>query len=101
MSFLLDSVNQIHNQDLKETFANCALEALTASGKLSKDNLSGLQVEFGYLLVIPKHGTEALFKIIHENQIFYFAVQKEKLLVLDLNEERYQSITEFMLKQHT
>ena len=51
--------------------------------------------------MIKNHGLEALFKIIKEYKIYYFAAQKGKLQLINIDENQYYSTIEYMLKQHT
>ena len=50
--------------------------------------------------MINDHGLEALFKIIKEEKIYYFAVQQETLKLLEITEEQFQSVTQHMLDLH-
>lgn len=95
-----ENVNQINNKELKEQLADNALAFLVNSNELQPQEFSGIKAEFGYVLMIKDHGLEALFKIIKEEKIFYFAVQQETLKLLEITEEQFQSVTQHMLDLH-
>lgn len=90
--------NEINNRKLKENLANEALKTLTKDKDYNQ--LAYTKCEFGYLFVIEGHGLEALFKITTDKGTFYFAAQKNQLLVLNINEERFQTTTETFLSLH-
>lgn len=69
--------------------------------KLTEDDFAGLKAEFGYLLMIEGHGLEALFKIIKNEDVYYFAAQQDQLSLLEINESLYQSTVKNMLSMHT
>lgn len=81
--------NEIENKVLKENIANAALAQLCQGEDY--ESLAYTKVEFGYLFDIEDHGIEALFKIITDKEIFYFAVQGPKLLRLTLTEELFSA----------
>lgn len=65
------------------------------------EELAYTKVEFGYLFDIEGHGIEALFKIVTDRTIAYFAVQGTKMLKLDFSEELFQSTVDGFLKLHS
>lgn len=90
--------NEITNKDLKEMLADTALGILVQGEDY--EELAGTTVQFGYLFDIDNHGLEALFKIVTDKNISYFAAQGEKLMRLDFNDELFQSTTETFLSLH-
>lgn len=90
--------NEITNKELKEMLANTALKIL--SHKEDYNDLAGTTVQFGYLFDIDDHGIEALFKVITDKTTAYFAVQGEKMMRLNFNEELFQSTTDAFLSLH-
>lgn len=94
------NTNQISNKELKETLADTALALLVNTQEITVDDFVGIKAEFGYLLMIKDHGLEGLFKIIKDDKIYYFAAQKEKLQLINIDENQYCSTIEYMLKQH-
>ena len=87
--------NEIENKELKENIANTALTLL--SEDIDYENLAYTKVEFGYLFDIDEHGIEALFKIITDKTIKYFAVQGTKMIILDFSEELFQTTVDGFL----
>lgn len=90
--------NEINNKKLTEVLANTALKIMV-QGEDYRD-LAGTTVKFGYLFDIDNHGIEALFKIITDKTTAYFAVQGEKMMRLNFNEELFQGTTENFLRIH-
>lgn len=93
--------NQIANTELKEKLADSALAVLINAQKITHENLAGIKAEFGYLLMIEDHGLEALFKIIQNDDVYYFAVQQDKLMMVNIIESQYEATVAHMLSQHT
>lgn len=50
--------------------------------------------------MLENHGIEALFKIIKDDKIFYFAFQQNTLKFLDISEQQFESVTQHMLDLH-
>ena len=57
--------NLLSDRQLKENLPDTALSVLLNQQELSltKEDFTGIEAEFGYLLMIADHGLEALFKI--------------------------------------
>ena len=68
-------VNQINNKELKEKLLDNALAFLVNANEIKPEDFKCIQAKFGYLLLLENHGIEALFKIIKDDKIFYFAFQ--------------------------
>ena len=90
--------NEIGNKELKENIANTALSLLIKDDDY--ENLTCTKVEFGYLFDIDGHGIEALFKVITDKTIKYFAVQGTKMMILDFSEELFQTTVDGFLNLH-
>lgn len=90
--------NEISNKELQENLANAALQILKEGEDYNQ--LEHTRCEFGYLFVIDGHGLEALFKIITDKGIFYFAAQKSSILRLKFNEKLFKSTTDTFLSMH-
>ena len=95
-----EEVNQINNRELKEQLADSALAFLLNQKLLEQTDLPGIKVEFGYLLMLKNHGMEALFKVIRDDKVFYFACQQKTLRHVGITEEQFQSVTAHMLDMH-
>ncbi len=93
-------VNQINNKELKEELLDNALAVLVDANEIKPEDFKGIQAKFGYLLMIENHGLEALFKIIKDDKIFYFAFQQNTLRFLDISEQQFESVTQHMLDLH-
>lgn len=90
--------NEIDNPELKENLANTAISTL----RQSEDYVDHkkIQYEFGYLYMIEGHGVEALFKVITDTAIAYFAAQGDKMMRLNFNDELFQITTMSFLSLH-
>ncbi len=79
--------NEIGNKEMKELLGNTALSVLHEQGNTGGDT----KVEFGYLFSFDGHGIESLFKLTNDKGIFYFAAQKDQLILLDFDEGTYNA----------
>lgn len=93
-------VNQIGNKELKDRILDNALAFLVNAKEFETKDFEGIQAKFGYLLMLENHGIEALFKIIKDEKVFYFAVQQQTLRLLDISEQQFESVTQHMLDLH-
>ena len=90
--------NEIENKELKEYLGDIALSGIQQG--VEYNNLAGLTLEFGYLFDIDDRGIEALFKVITDIGTFYFVVQKNSLMKIDITEDMFVHTTEQFLKMH-
>jgi hypothetical protein len=90
--------NQIDNKRIKEGLGDAALASLKQGEHY--DELAGLQLEFGYLFTIEDHGLEALFRITTDKQTIYFAAQKNKLMMLNIDEAQFNAYTRAWYEYH-
>lgn len=93
-------VNQIENKELKDILLDNALAFLVNAKEIETKDFEGIKAQFGYLLMIENHGLEALFKLIHDEKIFYFAVQQQTLKLLNITEQQFESVTQHMVDLH-
>jgi len=84
--------NEINNKELRESLGNTALSVLQQG--VDYRDLAGLTVEFGYLFDISGRGIEALFKVVTDMGVFYFAVQKSSLMRINITEDIFVLTTE-------
>ncbi len=90
--------NEINNPNIKEALANTAISILEQG--VDYDDLANTKVTFGYVFDIDNHGFEALFKVITDKTICYFAAQGENLIRLNFNEDLFKSTVEGFLERH-
>ena len=100
MAMINDEVDQMQNKGLKEELADNALTVLVNQKEIELTDLEGVQCTFGYILNIPGHGLEALYKIIKDDKVYYFAFQKDTLRYIGITEEQFLSVTQHMLETH-
>lgn len=93
-------VNQIENKELKDNILDNALAFLVNAKEIETKDFKGIKAQFGYLLMIENHGLEALFKLIKDDKVFYFAVQQQTLKLLNITEQQFESVTQHMLDMY-
>lgn len=92
-------INEIENKELKESIIDIAMNYCFIWNK-DYEQFNNTMCEFGYLFSIKGHGLEGLFKIITDEKTYYFAVQKNKLIGLDFNEELFYMTRDVFLSLH-
>lgn len=95
-----EEVNQMNNQELKEKYANKALFMLSKNSAFDSTYIDSMRVEYGYIFTKTNGNDEALFKIIIEDKVYYFAVQKEQILSININERQYKETVDYMTGYH-
>lgn len=91
-------INEINNSSLKESLADQALGLLRQG--IDYNDLVHTKVKFGYLFNIENHGIEALFKVITDKTIVYFAVQGRQMTILDFSENLFQATVDGFMSLH-
>lgn len=92
--------NEIDNKKIKEFLGNSAIDML-AEGR-DYQSLTGTTCVFGYIFLIKRTSQiEALFKVVTDVDVFYFAAQKGSLMRLNINEETYNNNVSIVLKLHS
>lgn len=90
--------NAIADTALQEKISALAVQMLQPEKEY--EDKAHISVEFGYLFDIEGHGIEALFKLITDRTIAYFAVQGTKLRRLALSEALFRSTVEGFMDLH-
>ena len=94
-------VNQISNFELIRDVSNKALNYLISQNKINPNNLPKIKSEFGYMFTREDGYLEALFKLIVNNEMnFYMALQENKLLLLNMDEQRFRDTVNNMKQMH-
>lgn len=89
--------NEIRNSVLRARLMDAAFNLLAIRDYME---IANTMCTFGYLFDIEGHGIEALFKLKTDRKTAYFAVQGDKLIRLNFNEELFKSTTEDFLELH-
>lgn len=92
--------NLAYDQKLKERLANTAVKMLTDNNIISSNDYRGLAVHMGYIFETEEGNIEALFKVLVNDKIYYFAAQKGSLMSVNLSEDLYQQTVEYMEANH-
>lgn len=93
-------INQIYNREVKEYFANTALDVLIQNNLITEEELKGLSVGWGYLFTTDEGQYEGLFQICLAGKEFYFAAQKGKLMVVNISREMFDQTIAYMRANH-
>lgn len=92
--------NQIHNQQVKNAIVNAAVGGLLDNELIEQEELSSLGVHFAYLFSREDGKIESLLRVEVPEKVFYFAVQDDQLKFLDLDDDRYSEVMEYMRNEH-
>ena len=93
-------INQVYNRELKEYFVNTAIGVLMQNNLITNEELRGLSITMGYLFSTEERQIEGLFNISCAGKDFYFAAQKGKLMMVNINQEMFEQTIEHMKEYH-
>jgi len=94
-------INQINNIKIKEQIGSIAIKTLLTNQIITQDDLVNIKVVFGYLYSKEDGVLEALLYVLTEKQNkYYFAVQNEKILMININEEIFNVTVANMKELH-
>lgn len=94
-------INQINNLKLKEHIGTIAIKTLLSNNIISQENLVNIRVNFGYVFTKNDGKLEALLCVLTEKQDkYYFAIQNEKLMMININEELFEATVNNMKQLH-
>jgi len=93
-------INQIYNRKLKEEMVNASIGILRGNNLVTPEEFAGLGVGFGYLFTTEEGQIEGLFQVAFSGKTFYFAAQKGKLMLVNINDAQYQQTIEYMKSNH-
>ncbi len=91
--------NMINNMELKKNMANSAVYILVQQNLLNENDFPNLQAEFGYIFK-ENEKIEALYKIMWNGNVEYFAVQNGKLMNINIDEKTYIETIDYMNKKY-
>lgn len=94
-------VNKINDRNLTGEIGSKAITFLANNNKIGSNDLQNLQVQFAYLYQRDDGVLEGLFKImLRDGRWFPMALQDGKLLLLTLDETKYNATVEMMMESH-
>ena len=93
-------INQINNRKIKYNIGNASLKLLIDNNFINHEELKNVVLEYGYLFSKEDGNLEALLKISCIQKIYYFAFQKGKLMLVNINERQYVETIEYMKNNH-
>jgi len=79
---------------------NYAISLLLNNSFIQANNLENLTLHWGYIFTKTDGMLEAIFKIIYEERIFYFGIQNGNMTLININEQQYNEIIDYMKKNH-
>lgn len=92
-------INEIGNRELISNIADVMVSMLMNYGKIAKEDLVNFRIEFGYIFTI-NGSVEGLAKASTAKDVFYVAIQKNQMMLLEFNEELYQDTVKNMKSMH-
>ena len=93
-------INQAYNRELKETLVNTAIGVLLDNQLVTQEDFPGLSVQMGYLFSTEEGQIEGLFEIGFTEKSYFFAAQKGKLMMVNINEEMFRQTVAYMKSNH-
>lgn len=92
--------NQMFNYELKSSIGNAAVGIMLNQGLAKESELVNLSMEFGYLFLKDDGVLEGLLKVKLLDRVTYFAAQKGSLMLINIDEEKYNSVVAQMKEFH-
>ena len=92
--------NLIANKELKVNVLDTSVAYLINMNAMTKEDLPYLKAEFGYIYQRDDGYIEALYKIIKGEEIFYLALQENKIMRIDFNEQLFYKTVADMQQMH-
>ena len=92
--------NQMFNYELKNSIGNAAVGIMLNQGLAKESELVNLSMEFGYLFLKDDGVLEGLLKVKLLDRVTYFAAQKGSLMLINIDEEKYNSVVAQMKEFH-
>ena len=93
-------INQMYNRELKENLVNTAIGVLLDNKLMTQEDFKGLGVSTGYLFTTEEGQVEGLFQISFSGKTYYFAAQKGKLMMVNINADMYEQTVAYMRDNH-
>lgn len=93
-------INQIFNRKLKNEMGNAAIALMLENNIITEDDLCDIGLNVGYMFITEANELEALFSVACGEKIFYFAVQHDRLMPVQLNQEMFEQTVSDMKKYH-
>ena len=93
-------VNQIYNREIKEYFINAAIGILMQNDLMKEEDLRGLSVSMGYLFSTDEGQIEGLYCVAVAGTEYFFAAQKGKLMMVNINRQMFEQTIEYMKANH-
>ena len=93
-------VNQFYNREMREYFINTGIGILMQNDLMKEEDLRGLSVNIGYLFTTEEDQVEGLYCISAAGQDHFFAAQKGKLMMVNIDRAMYAQTIEYMKANH-
>ena len=93
-------INQIYNRELRQDLGNTSISILMQNELIKEEELRNLAISVGYMFTTDEGQIEALFNISCGEKSFYFAAQKGKLMLVNINRKMYEQTISYMESCH-
>ena len=93
-------VNQIFNRNLKNQIGNAAIGILLENELIKEDELYSVGLNVGYMFTTEEDELEALFSITCSEKVFFFAVQHDRLMLINIDQAMFDQTLSDMEKYH-
>lgn len=93
-------INQMYNRELKGNLGNAAIGVLMQNNLITEEDFKGLGISMGYLFSLDDGQIEGLFQITFSDKAYYFAAQKGKLMMVNINQDMFEQTVEYMKSNH-
>lgn len=93
-------VNQKFNRKLKNAMGDTALSILLENQLITEEDLRDLGLNIGYMFTTEENELEALFAVFCGKGTFYFAIQHNQIMLVNLDQDRFEQTVEDMKQYH-
>jgi len=93
-------VNQMFNREIKKNLINTAVGMLMEKKLITEEDFSKLKYSLGYMFTTKDKKLEALFKLSFSDNTFYFSVNYNKFIMLNIDEALFEETVKTMEEYH-
>lgn len=90
----------MYNRELKGNLVSTAVGILMENNMMTQEDFKGLKSNIGYIFTTEDQKLEALFKINFTDKTYYFAAQKGKLMMVNIDAAMYEQTVNYMKNNH-
>lgn len=90
----------MYNREIKEAIVNHSISVLLENNLMTQTDFSTLGVSMGYIFTQENGDLEALFKVTFSDKKYFFAVQKGKLMCVNIDDAMFEQTVAYMKQNH-